>query len=143
MQESFAASYNRIISRIGPVKVCQVCFYFRNWWRKTLRGFVFLELGSQWVWKRRARDCTCHLHQNDINVRERYVVYQVTCTSCDNMYIGETTRPVISRMREHESSTRLGNRRTPLGEHLLDEHPHLVSGGAGHFETSYGYQNDL
>ena len=77
------------------------------------------------------RDCTCDLHQNDTNCRERYVVYQATCTHCNDSYIGETTRTVISRMKEHESSTRLGNRRTPLGEHLLDEHPHLISGGSG------------
>ena len=100
---------------------------------KKLSGTTVADLVKRQLKTRVApeKDCTCALHENDINCRERYSVYQATCTHCNDRYIGMTARTVISRMNDHEGSTRLGNRRTPLGEHLLDEHPHLISGNSG------------
>jgi len=55
-------------------------------------------------------------------------VYRATCLHCDKTYIGETGRPLLHRLREHENSSRMGNTKTPLGEHLATDHPDRVLG---------------
>ena len=55
------------------------------------------------------------------------VVYKISCISCQNnkksyFYIGETSRPVRERFKEHLSDARLRRLGTGLGEHILDSH---------------------
>ena len=64
----------------------------------------------------------------------RYVVYQLTCELCSKAYIGKTYRPIITRLKEHNSSARLGNRRTAAGEHMLDDHPDIAGTGVDPFK---------
>ena len=64
----------------------------------------------------------------------RYVVYQLTCELCSKIYIGKTYRPIITRLKEHNSSARLGNRRTAAGEHVLDDHPEIAGTGVDPFK---------
>ena len=63
------------------------------------------------------------------NCATRFVVYQLTCELCHGVYIGKTYRPINVRLKEHNSSVRLGNMRTAAGEHVLQHHPEI--GGTG------------
>ncbi len=45
------------------------------------------------------------------------VVYQLTCDNCDKMYIGETSRSLGTRYKEHTAGR---HPRTAVGEHLDD-----------------------
>ena len=42
-------------------------------------------------------------------------------------YIGSTCRPLAERVSEHERSQRLGNTKSALGRHLLEDHPHAIT----------------
>ena len=58
------------------------------------------------------------------------VVYKISCKNCGNsnkryFYIGETSRPVRERFKEHLSDARLRRLGTGLGEHILDSHLEL------------------
>ena len=72
--------------------------------------------------------CDCILHEHGIPCNNSHVVYQATCQHCQKRYIGQTGRPLLQRLGEHENSTRMGNDKTPLGEHLSEEHPENVLG---------------
>ena len=74
------------------------------------------------------QQCKCPLHNHNIPCKVSHVVYQATCTRCNERYIGATGRPIINRLQEHENSARLGYSRTRLGEHLSDKHPQAVLG---------------
>ena len=63
--------------------------------------------------------CDCPLHQNDIDCKSQHVVYKAICRRCQQRYLGATARITLGRVNEHESSVRLLNNRTTLGEHML------------------------
>ena len=69
-----------------------------------------------------------------LNCSTRFVVYQLTCEKCLEVYIGKTYRPIKLRLKEHNSSVRLGNRRTAAGEHTLDNHSDLIGTGEDPFK---------
>ena len=50
------------------------------------------------------------------------VVYLITCTSCGDTYIGETGRPLCTRIKEHLDGLSKGNVATPLGMHRRLSH---------------------
>ncbi|MCG8430931.1 MAG: hypothetical protein MJA29_07150, partial [Candidatus Omnitrophica bacterium] len=49
------------------------------------------------------------------------VVYQIPCSCCES-YIGETGRPLNTRIKEHKASTKHQNLKSAISEHIL-EHP--------------------
>ena len=67
------------------------------------------------------------------NCATRFVIYQLTCELCDESYIGKTYRPIKQRLKEHNSSARLGNRRTAAGDHILEAHPEIAGTGVDPF----------
>lgn len=75
--------------------------------------------------------CNCPIHQADLQCNTRNVIYQATCQHCQGRYIGATARPLVHRISEHEASTRLGNSRSTLGEHIRSAHPHVPTGTRG------------
>ena len=71
----------------------------------------------------------CHACPNGLSgiCHTKNVVYKISCKSCQNttkpyFYIGETSRPVRERFKEHLSDARLRKLGTGLGEHVLDSH---------------------
>lgn len=64
--------------------------------------------------------CDCTLCKSDLECSTSHFVYQADCNKCGKQYIGASRRPLISRMKEHESSFRLNNNRTTLGQHAME-----------------------
>ena len=64
--------------------------------------------------------CNCPLHKKDIDCKSQHVVYKAICRRCQKRYLGATARITLGRLNEHESSFRLLNNRTTLGEHALE-----------------------
>ncbi|XP_013411770.1 uncharacterized protein LOC106174656 [Lingula anatina] len=50
------------------------------------------------------------------------VIYSVKCGTCQGEYIGETGRPLATRMKEHKDSVAKNNWKSALGEHTC-KHP--------------------
>ncbi|XGW23140.1 hypothetical protein V3C99_005411 [Haemonchus contortus] len=50
------------------------------------------------------------------------VIYQIRCQACDAEYIGETGRPLRTRVREHLEGLRRSRIQTPLGMHRIECH---------------------
>ena len=71
---------------------------------------------------RRCHSCHAGL-QNKCGPKN--VVYELTCHHCGERYIGETSRPVRVRYNEHRRNGRNREANTPLGEHVMHEHPDL------------------
>ena len=74
----------------------------------------------------------CHACPNGLagKCHTKNVVYKISCKICDSSktrycYIGETSRPVRERFKEHLSDARLRKLGTGLGEHVLDKHTDL------------------
>ena len=72
----------------------------------------------------------CHACPNGLSGKCHMtnVVYKISCNSCQDkpyVYIGETSRPVRERFKEHLSDARLRRLGTGLGEHVLDMHTEL------------------
>ncbi|XGW33958.1 hypothetical protein V3C99_018027 [Haemonchus contortus] len=59
----------------------------------------------------RSGDCT-----------QRGTVYQLQCSACGEIYIGETGRMLGIRVKEHLAGKRRGSLLTPLGKHRLEDH---------------------
>ncbi|XGW05094.1 hypothetical protein V3C99_015904 [Haemonchus contortus] len=53
---------------------------------------------------------------------QRGTVYQLQCSACDEIYIGETGRMLGIRVKEHLAGKRRGSPFTPLGRHRLEGH---------------------
>ena len=69
----------------------------------------------------------CHSCHAGLNGKcgTKNVVYELTCHHCGEKYIGETSRPVRLRFNEHRRNGRNMETDTPLGEHVMHEHPEL------------------
>ena len=50
------------------------------------------------------------------------VIYLISCTSCGDEYIGETGRPLCSRVKEHLDGLKRSGPQTPLGSHRVQCH---------------------
>uniref|UniRef100_A0A7I5E7W2 Reverse transcriptase domain-containing protein n=1 Tax=Haemonchus contortus TaxID=6289 RepID=A0A7I5E7W2_HAECO len=58
----------------------------------------------------------------DGDCTQRGTVYQVQCSVCDGIYIGETGRMSGIRVKEHLAGKRRGSLFTPLGRHRVEVH---------------------
>ena len=54
------------------------------------------------------------------------IVYEATCNICQQTYIGQTTRRLHERAREHMTAATNGQRSSALGEHYADTHPNAT-----------------
>ncbi len=50
----------------------------------------------------------------------RCVVYKLKCLDCDACYVGETGRKLRTRVKEHAQDSRLGNRKSAMSMHCID-----------------------
>ena len=51
------------------------------------------------------------------------VVYQIPCTSCSEVYIGQTSRTLGTRLREHKVSVERGDTQiSAVAEHVWEKH---------------------
>jgi hypothetical protein len=53
------------------------------------------------------------------DARKCGVVYQISCGGCDSLYVGETARPLQTRLNEHHKLRGDQNSVTGVGEHCL------------------------
>lgn len=60
-----------------------------------------------------------------VNCNTRFVIYLVTCISCNIQYVGRTTRRLGDRMRDHFSHIRT-NKNTNLARHFNQFHHQSV-----------------
>ncbi|XGW07168.1 hypothetical protein V3C99_017015 [Haemonchus contortus] len=58
----------------------------------------------------------------DGDCTQRGTVYQLQCSACDGIYIGETGRMLGIRVKEHLAGKRRGSLFTPLGKHRQEVH---------------------
>ncbi len=58
---------------------------------------------------------------------EKNIVYQLTCTKCGEIYIGETQRFLHTRLKEHLRSVHYLDQKTAMGEHYKKKHPSTTS----------------
>ena len=73
--------------------------------------------------KRRHENCeVCAQLPITYSCSDRYIVYKFTCKACDERYIGETSRPLIVRYKEHRQSLVKENCVSALSEHALKKH---------------------
>ncbi|WKY07103.1 hypothetical protein Q1695_006925 [Nippostrongylus brasiliensis] len=49
-------------------------------------------------------------------------VYLIKCLSCEQEYVGDTSRPLCVRVKEHLDGLRKSNPATPLGDHRVRAH---------------------
>ena len=63
--------------------------------------------------------CQCALHLQGLNCQATHIVYKLTCRTCEQSYIGKTSRRLMDRIEEHESSFRLLQPNT-LGVHCRE-----------------------
>ena len=86
--------------------------------------------------------CQCELCMADIDCSTRHYVYKAKCTKCGDLYVGASRRPIKGRISEHESSFRLNNGRTSLGQHAaehrrMDNPKYKPKAGKRDFETFF------
>lgn len=55
------------------------------------------------------------------------VVYSLKCETCDSEYVGETIRPLSTRMKEHRDSVAKRNTKSALGEHIINNPGHNIN----------------
>jgi len=57
----------------------------------------------------------------DKRMNENGVIYKATCETCDKSYIGQTKRPLKTRMKEHDSHIRHGHTtKSAIAEHYWE-----------------------
>ncbi|MCP4489316.1 MAG: GIY-YIG nuclease family protein, partial [Gammaproteobacteria bacterium] len=66
---------------------------------------------------KRTNTCQCKFCDANLNCSTSHYVYEAKCTVCKDTYVGASRRPLEARISEHESSVRLNNNRTTLGQH--------------------------
>ena len=66
------------------------------------------------------KPCSCLTCNLGIPCNLRNFVYKANCQKCNGEYIGCSYRPAKARITEHEASVRNKNKRTTLGQHMLE-----------------------
>ena len=70
----------------------------------------------------RSRFCPDCVHRNGI-CKIKGVIYQIECSLCGQIYIGETGRPLADRIKEHLADIRYcQNRSGPWASHTMEVH---------------------
>ena len=70
--------------------------------------------------KKISTPCNCLSCNLGVPCSLRNFVYKANCQKCDEEYIGCSYRPAGDRIGEHVASVRLKNKRTTLGQHMLE-----------------------
>jgi hypothetical protein len=81
--------------------------------------------------KRKLRDILDN-PKDKFGVQEKFGVYQVECTGCNAVYIGQTKQCLKTRLKEHYSSIRLNHpEKSNIARHVLqkinDSQDHIIS----------------
>ena len=66
------------------------------------------------------KPCQCLTCNMGIPCGLRNFVYKAKCQECNEEYIGASYRPAKARLSEHVASVRNENKRTTLGQHILE-----------------------
>ena len=66
------------------------------------------------------KPCSCLSCNVGVPCSLRNFVYKANCQKCDEEYIGCSYRPAKARIGEHEASVRNKNKRTTLGQHMVE-----------------------
>ena len=66
------------------------------------------------------KPCSCLSCNVGVPCGLRNFVYKANCQKCNEEYIGCSYRPAKARIGEHESSVRNNNKRTTLGQHMVE-----------------------
>ena len=74
--------------------------------------------------KRPIEGRACDAGMDDDQCVKKNVVYCMSCTICDALYVGETKRPVRERFAEHYRNAKKMDVRTPWGKHVY--HPDVT-----------------
>ena len=51
------------------------------------------------------------------------VIYKINCKNCDKVYIGQTSRALRSRTREHKRAIFTGDKNSLLTQHCVENNP--------------------
>jgi hypothetical protein len=65
---------------------------------------------------------TCDHLPVDFSCVDRFLVYKFQCQLCNQLYIGETSRPFHYRYKEHMRSLNIKDKKSALSQHALDIH---------------------
>jgi hypothetical protein len=65
------------------------------------------------------RSMLVHPKDKALTLNKCGIVYKIPCTGCDQFYIGETCRPIGTRVKEHRSSR---DNPTAVAEHCAQGH---------------------
>jgi hypothetical protein len=112
------------VSKDRPKKRHSITFYPHITNKQHVIDLVYLN-------KRKLKDILGN-SKDKFGVREKSGVYQVECTSCDAVYIGQTKRCLKTRFKEHYSSIRLNHpEKSNIARHVLqkinDSQDHTIS----------------
>eukprot|EP00117_Sycon_ciliatum_P000499 scpid104699/ scgid6535/ len=64
----------------------------------------------------------CDTGMSDRECVAKHVVYSMMCTLCQELYVGETERPVRERFQEHYREARTMVEKAPWGNHYKTHH---------------------
>ena len=73
----------------------------------------------------RKSGCKCIACQSGVQngqCRRENIVYELQCDNCSDRYIGETSRNIYTRLREHLRDARVGSKDSVLLRHKKDKH---------------------
>lgn len=80
------------------------------------------------------KTCNATDQLRNINCKRRGIIYELTCTQCNSKYIGETGRPLHTRMAEHDRHIRLQHEyQSAMAAHWLHQHPTQCGEPGSHF----------
>lgn len=71
--------------------------------------------------------CNMNCPYNNTICQTKDAIYQLTCTECGEIYVGETGRKIHTRAKEHDRSifTQTGN--SAMKEHYQTKHPNILN----------------
>lgn len=74
---------------------------------------------------RKIKNMICN-HKYTDNSKGCVGVYKIPC-SCPSSYIGETSRPLKTRLREHEGDVKNKNPKSAVASHLIQNKNHIIN----------------